>query len=301
MSSEFLERVALFGGTKAGIVTVPTAGHDETRPVLVVLNTGISHRVGHHRMHVELCRAVARQGTMAVRFDFRGIGDSAPLDGADPGEGALADIGQVLRELGDRLGARRFVLCGLCSGADQSLRFASRDDRVAGVVLIDPQVPRTRRHRIAVAVGRLRMWGTWRNLILGRSRVYGRLFRPGSAPKDETSDEYMDRQLNRPESRDALGRCFAAAIDRGVKILAVFTTEERERWSYRGQLFDAFPTVPLERAISLVELQDADHLLSRRDDRAKLIETVTAWLGSWTERPADASVAVPRASTRIGT
>lgn len=278
MSSQFIERAALFGGTKAGIVTVPTAGHDETRPVLVVLNTGISHRVGHYRMHVELCRAVARQGTMAVRFDFRGIGDSAPLDGADPGEGALADIGDVLRELGDRFKARRFVLCGLCSGADQSIHFASQDERVVGVALIDPQIPKTRRHRIAVGVGRLRMWGTWRNLLLGRSRAYGRLFRPASPPRNETADEYLDRQLNRPESREALGRSFAAAIDRGVRILAVFTTGERERWSYRDQLFDAFPDVPLARAVSLVELHDADHLLSRRDDRAKLIETVTKWI-----------------------
>lgn len=278
MRSEFLEKAALFGGTKAGIVTVPAGGHDESRPVLVVLNTGISHRVGHHRMHVDLCRAVARGGMMAVRFDFRGIGDSASLDGGDPAEGALADIGQVLRELGDRFRARRFVLCGLCSGADQSIHFASQDERVVGVALIDPQIPRTRRHRVAVAFGRLRMWSTWRNLILGRSRAYGRLLRPRSAPADESPDEYLERQLNRPESRDALGRCFAAAIDRGVKILAVFTTEERERWSYRGQLFDAFPDVRLEGAVTLVELHDADHLLSRAGDRAKLIQTVTSWM-----------------------
>lgn len=278
MSPAFVERAALFGGTKAGIVTIPTAGHDEARPVLVVLNTGISHRVGHHRMHVDLCRAVARQGMMAVRFDFRGLGDSAPLEGADPSEAALVDIAQVLEELGHRFEARRFVLCGLCSGADRSIRFASQDDRVAGVALIDPQIPDTRRHRVAVAVGRLRMWSTWRNLILGRSRAYARLFRPGSMRADETPDEYLQRQLNRPESREAIGGYFAAAIHRDVKILAVFTTEERERWSYPRQLYDAFPNVPLEGAVSLVELHGADHLLSREGDRAKLIETVTAWI-----------------------
>lgn len=278
MSPPFVERAALFGGTKAGIVTVPTAGHDETRPVLVVLNTGISHRVGHHRMHVDLCRSVARRGMMAVRFDFRGIGDSASLEGADPAEGALVDIAQVLDELGHRFEARRFVLCGLCSGADRSIQFASRDDRVVGVALIDPQIPDTRRHRIAVAVGRLRMWATWRNLLLGRSRAYGRLFRPGFAPPDETPDEYLERQLNRPESREAIGGYFAAAIHRGVKILAVFTTEERERWSYTRQLYDAFPNVPIEGAVSLVELDGADHLLSREGARAKLVETVTAWI-----------------------
>src|SRR5208337_1020254 len=76
-----------------GIVTQPVDYEPEDRPVFVILNTGIIHRVGHHRMYVSLARALARLGYQVLRFDLSGIGDSESReDGLSLLDGALADV-----------------------------------------------------------------------------------------------------------------------------------------------------------------------------------------------------------------
>jgi len=72
------ERVVQFGPDRGlvGILTLPDAGAEVDAPHVVLLNSGIIHRVGSSRLHVDLARALSSVGVAAFRFDLSGIGDS---------------------------------------------------------------------------------------------------------------------------------------------------------------------------------------------------------------------------------
>jgi pimeloyl-ACP methyl ester carboxylesterase len=134
------EKVLVVGEAPAlvGIVTEPEGELDPSRPVLIVLNSGLVPRVGPYRATVKFTRRAAREGFAAVRFDLSGVGDSdARRDNASFEERWVADTRAVMDHLEKTRGMRRFVIMGLCSGADNAFQTAKRDERVVGIVQID--------------------------------------------------------------------------------------------------------------------------------------------------------------------
>src|SRR3954447_26582491 len=60
----------------AGIFSHPEASAvPAARPAVVLLNAGVLHRVGPHRLHVQLARRLAALGFASLRLDLGGIGD----------------------------------------------------------------------------------------------------------------------------------------------------------------------------------------------------------------------------------
>ena len=120
-----------------GILSRPAPGVSEAEIAVVILVGGPQYRVGSHRQFVLLGRALARAGFPALRFDYRGMGDSA---------GEQRDFEQIEPDLRAALGAlagvcpsaRRFVVWGLCDAAAAALMFATGDARVAGIVAANP-------------------------------------------------------------------------------------------------------------------------------------------------------------------
>jgi exosortase A-associated hydrolase 1 len=122
------------GDQLVGIVSLPS--RPCTRGVLIVVG-GPQYRVGAHRQFALLARSLAQDGVAAMRFDYRGMGDSG-------GEArAFDDIGADLRAAADRFMAelpqlRELVIWGLCDGASAALLYAHQDARVRGLVLLNP-------------------------------------------------------------------------------------------------------------------------------------------------------------------
>ncbi|MCB1679158.1 MAG: hydrolase 1, exosortase A system-associated [Halioglobus sp.] len=108
-----------------------------TGVVLVV--GGPQYRVGSHRQFVYLARALAAQGVPVLRFDYRGMGDSA---GAFAGFlSAGPDIASAIDALQHRCPqVSRVVLWGLCDAATAAACYAPNDQRVGGLVLLNPWV-----------------------------------------------------------------------------------------------------------------------------------------------------------------
>ncbi|KAB2882946.1 MAG: hypothetical protein F9K40_23225, partial [Kofleriaceae bacterium] len=119
---------------------LPAASPSRTpRPVVIFLNAGVLHRVGPHRLHVNLARRLAARGISSLRLDLSGIGDSRSVPGSlSFRQSAVADTRAAMDQLGAELGARRFILFGLCSGADNALATAEVDPRVTGIIVLDP-------------------------------------------------------------------------------------------------------------------------------------------------------------------
>lgn len=107
----------------------------ETGVLLVV--GGPQTRVGSHRQFVLLARALASRGIPVLRFDYRGMGDSS---------GEQRDFEQIDADIAvavDRFfeessQLKKVVIWGLCDAASAALFYAHRDQRVQGLVLLNP-------------------------------------------------------------------------------------------------------------------------------------------------------------------
>ena len=277
--SEIAVNFACGNDALVGIVCVPAASGPVG--VLVVVG-GPQYRAGSHRQFVSLARHLCDAGHVTMRFDVRGMGDSA---------GAERSFEQIGADIDSAIGAllatcpqvTRVVLWGLCDGASAALLYVhnTRDDRVAGLCLVNPWVrsaaglARTHvRHYYAqrlterafwskllrggVGVGALRGAAT-SLLTLVRSRT--------GAPSNGGS--YQDRMaaawhgFARPllvvlSGNDYTAREFADQVDAGGNW--------RGAWQHPH--------------VKRLDLEGADHTFSQASDRIAVENATARWLAT---------------------
>jgi exosortase A-associated hydrolase 1 len=158
-----------------GIASVPAQAC--ARGVLIVVG-GPQYRIGSHRQFALLARHLAAHGIAAMRFDYRGMGDS---EGEERDfEAVQDDIRAALDAFVDAVpGLTDVVLWGLCDGASAAAMYAPGDARVRGLVLLNPWVRTddgvartTLKHHYR---DRLRDPAFWRKLARGQFDYAGSL------------------------------------------------------------------------------------------------------------------------------
>jgi alpha/beta superfamily hydrolase len=279
MSQKINEQVVLLGKHQSlvGILTRAVAPAARNGPAVVILNTGIIHRVGHHRMYVTMSRALARAGHMVLRFDFSGIGDSdSRTDGLPPLESCLADIKDALDWLERERQASRVILVGLCSGADHAVLYGHTDARIVALVLMDPTIPATARYYLHYIAQRLTRLHNWTNLFAGRSRLLKvwvtqllHVMRPERRSRSITLQDLRFHTY--------LEQSYQSSVDHGIQILAMFT-EDTTRQTYREQMLDAFPNVLFGDHLTTEFFPGSDHIFTLEADRSKLIALILEWI-----------------------
>lgn len=283
------ERVVMIGRSQSlvGILASPARPAGTVLPGVVILNTGIAHRVGHHRMYVGLARKLAGAGHAVLRFDLSGIGDSpARADGMAPLPAVLAEIREAVDWITAKAGARTVVLVGLCQGAEHALRYGHADPRVVGLVLLDPPVPPTARFYAHYVGQRLLSPRSWLTFGTGR----GRLWRDATAGLASLvgagAPEPRDSLLE-PRNRGLLEELYRRSIAAGLHLLTVLAGEEQNgRQTYREQLLDAFPGIAFGSRLRLEFFDDCDHTFGSLRHRRLLGEVVLDWLAQASlERP----------------
>src|SRR5665213_550539 len=130
-------------GRLFGIVAPPVEPPPPERPAILLLNAGAVNRTGPHRLYVTMARRWAALGFAVLRIDLSGIGDTPAADGAAeslvyPRDG-LTDIDAAREVLARETGASRFIIAGLCSGADFAYQIARRGGPLAGVIMMNPR------------------------------------------------------------------------------------------------------------------------------------------------------------------
>ena len=228
---------ACAGEPLLGIVS-PAAQPGPVGVVIVV--GGPQYRVGSHRQFVQLARALAQAGFPVLRFDYRGMGDSA---------GTLRNFEHAQDDIGAAIGAlqaaqpdvQRVVLWGLCDGASAALLYLheTADPRVAGLALLNPWV----RSEASLAKTQVKHYYTqrlkepefWRKLVSGRvalGAVTGLLRNLRTAFGGSRDSGGQDGHQSRPPYQHRMARAWAAFTGPTLLMLSELDLTAREFTEY---------------------------------------------------------------------
>lgn len=291
------EKVLRFGVGRglSGILSEP--GPDEAvagAPAVVFLNSGILHHVGASRLHVRLARRLARDGHICLRFDFSGIGDSEARKDALPFvESAPLETKEAMDLLQQKFGIERFVLFGLCSGADMAFKVAGLDERVVGIVQLDPYAYRTTGYYVRRYGPRLFNPLAYVESFLGRRKNAALRAQRASAEHQETYTAPEYRRIFPP--REQVEQQLQVLVGRGVRMLNIFSDGQLEHINHGTQYVKAFPGVAFGDLLRAIYLRWAEHTFTDLHDQRRIEQVVAAWASD--QRPgrsaSEPHVAVP--------
>lgn len=282
----YVERVLAFECEQEqliGIVCRPAADARLSSIGVVLVVGGPQYRVGSHRQFVQTARALASDGFASLRFDCRGMGDSAGIQGDF--QGISPDISASLDAFATaQPGVNEFVLWGLCDGASAALLYVgnTKDPRVVGLCLLNPWVRSTaslaRVHVKQYYTRRLLEGGFWRKLLrggLGWQAVSGllkniRLMRRSQTDRGPSPTSYQDKMALAWRKYGGRILLLTSAKDLTAKEF-LDVTGASDVW--RGALIQ-----PGTRHLSL---PDADHTLSERQSLSEANRMLSQWLIQW--------------------
>ena len=264
------------GDTLYGVAHVPA--RPQARGVLVVVG-GPQYRAGSHRQFTLLARSLAEQGVAAMRFDYRGMGDSegAARDFESVDEDLKAAIDTFLQQVPQ---LREVVLWGLCDAASAAMLYAQGDARVTGLVLVNPWV-RTEAGAAKATIkhyyrARLLEGAFWKKLVSGRfdlraaARSFVGLLGAAKAAPQTGGGTLPDRMHG--------------AFDRfGGKALVILsgadlTAREFEDLADGSEKWKALMQTP---RITRRALPKADHTCSRREWHEQVVRWTADWVRSY--------------------
>ncbi|WP_292997525.1 hypothetical protein [Nevskia sp.] len=267
------ERAISFGesGSLFGILSQPDVA-DPLRPAVLIPNTGVSHRAGPSRMHVELARALAAAGVVSLRIDNAGLGDSEPIPGR-LGDPFAPDLRAAMDALDARNLSSGYIVLGIHSGAHDAHQAARGDPRVVGAAFIDGYTHRTPRYWINRTMDRL----------ADSARRANAELRPQIGLTRQSGDALHDALLNEIHYYD-LPTAARMQLDlvefmrREMSLLYIYTGDVENEYNYPGQLIEAFPLLRGYRRMTLRHIPEADHRFIRRASREAMIDVLVSWV-----------------------
>lgn len=268
---------ACAGEALVGILAEPEDRANDVGVLIVV--GGPQYRAGSHRQFTLLARHLAGNGFAALRFDYRGMGDSTGemRDFLAVDEDIAAAIDALLAA---RPALRRVVLCGLCDAASASLLYLDnrQDPRVAGLVLLNPWVRSAatlaQTHVKHYYVRRLREREFWLKLLRGGvglkalRTLAGNLRLARSTSADQTDTRSFQQRM-----------ATAAEVFTGQLLLMIseddYTAREFLGHVHTSSSWQAVLARPTSRR---VDLPGADHTLSTPRHLDLAHSAIVQWL-----------------------
>jgi pimeloyl-ACP methyl ester carboxylesterase len=292
------EEAVRFGGESQlfGVVTLPPSGAEKKAPTgIIFLNTGANAHVGPHRMYVPLSRLLAARGFVSLRFDIESFGDSPPREGV-PANDSYSTYATVNAQAAiDYLRARgvdRIVLAGMCSGAYHSFHTALADTRVAGAVMLRPQVfswaegealDKQRRKNAREWTHystRLTQPEAWVKALRGKieyRRALGTALRRAKAVATSEAEKLIARLQGQPQETKLVER-FKTILGRGCETLLVYSKYDPGLDHLNVQAGPHLGRLQKRKNFQLVLMDGADYSFAAVWSQDRLIEVITKFL-----------------------
>ncbi|MBB1087401.1 alpha/beta hydrolase [Lysobacter sp. SG-8] len=253
-----------FGPGLVGVLHRPCHEDGHVQDVAVILlNAGLVRRIGPYRQYVLLARLLARAGFTVLRYDQSGLGDSASAS-REAGDRRLREVRAAMTLVGAETGHMRFVLGGLCSGADDAFHIAVQDSRVVGTLLLDGPGYKT-----------AGFW--WRHLL---PRVFSpRRWRAllGHVGKLRTHEPGLLDYRDFPPQADARLQ-LQSLVERGVRMLFLYTSGSYYYVNHRSQLAAALGDAARAPAVTVEFWRDCDHTFYLQQDRTRMFAYTLGWM-----------------------
>jgi exosortase A-associated hydrolase 1 len=280
----YSETALSFRCQDALLVGVLARPDEPARRGLIVVVGGPQYRVGSHRQFLQLARRLAAEGVPVLRFDYRGMGDSAGearnFEAIDNDLRCAIDVFcEHIPQLAE------IVIWGLCDAASAALMYAHGDPRIAGLVLANPWV-RTEAGLAKTYVKhyyaqRLFDRDFWRKLLSGQVAVraslaglIGELRRAAKAEvtamPNDAAPPFVERMADGMQRFRGPLLCILSGKDLTAQ---EFRDLLRQSPLWRGLWRNAQVTV--------CEIADANHTFAGRAWRDLVARSTLEWLRSW--------------------
>lgn len=274
------------GSTLLGVIHESDAGSGIG--LLTIVAGGPQYRGGCGRQLVELGRFLATQGIPVMRFDHRGLGDSA---GEFLGFQHLeADLKAAIQQFKSRVPTvKRIVLWGGCDAASAALINAYKIPEVRGIIASNPWITAEKiasRARRRHYLTRIRQRSFWRKLIKLEYNLldYAKAAARRHARKNATTAN-TSSALGRVNPPPSPARSFLESMLEGLNAFdhpillvmsgrSVFRLQFEELLSSDQRWRDAFSA----DTCSLVTLDNADQTFTTRISRDELFDISSAWI-----------------------
>lgn len=246
--------------------------------VLVIVG-GPQYRVGSHRQFVALGRYLAQHGVPVLRFDSRGMGDSAGV--ARPFDGNGSDVRAAVDAFDAQFGIKKIVLYGLCDAASSAMIYAHTDPRIVGLILLNPWVQTDAAQAKALVGhyygGRLLSRAFWRKLLGGGVSI-------GSALAGFLRSVRASRAVDRGTSADAGGSYVVRMRDGLARFTGPVQLVLCGRDLVARQFEDLCRTDPIWSSLmgrascAKYAAESADHTFANRAELLKGFEASLRWI-----------------------
>ncbi len=253
------------GSGLVGIIDVPE------RPLprgVLVITGGPQYRVGSHRQFTLLARLMAQRGIPVMRFDRRGMGDSEgePRSFEEINDDIRAAMKEFFAQMPDM---KEVVIWGLCDAATAAAFYAGADQRVRGLVLLNPWV------RSPEGAARAML----RHYYLARLREVAFWKKVASGDLDFAASAAalrLNMRLAATERRSLLPQ-------RVVKSLAAFDGHVMVVLSGDDLTASEFARLMARHNVRAkrIDIGNANHTFSSQKWRAQVAEASANWIMSW--------------------
>lgn len=258
------------GHSLIGVVTYPKSENKSSvRCGVIFLNAGLVHHIGQNQIYVKTARKLAGIGCVSLRFDLSGIGDSdVNPSNLNYQERVRSEIQDAIELLCDKGKVDRVILIGFCSGAINGLNMVGEDERIKGLVLVNPSSPIRKRfilrsHLINVA--------SWKK-IMTSINYYKKTF-------IMLKQSLKIKRRNNEHSADYINHMkIANAINHNIKLSIVISQRDPSLDQILHELRKLEDQEIIKEFVETNVIQNADHDFYLIANQKDIIECINRWI-----------------------
>jgi len=250
---------------------------DKSKPLLILLNSGLLPSCGPHRIYIQIAEAMNLKQMDCLRLDLSGLGESkSRTDIQDELERMKMDILETIDHLQNNFNYPGFLLFGICSGADYGYAAALHDPRIEGLFCVESFAYKTADFKIRQFFSRIRPASILKFLY---GKIHKKIFTQSNNHSSSLFYElrtFPDAELIQEQLNDLL--------DRGCSVTILNNKGSSHLMNSPQQWKSIFPRLVNHPEFKADYWGKVDHTFTSVIAQQALIEKVISWVNSKSQR-----------------